>query len=341
MFRRPPRPQTAPEPDLRPAVAAEGPTPAETPDATRVLADLLARPTAEGILEGALAHGASLLGGGVQGYGVLRRGEDRVTAVLGYPKTLVGTVLSGPWTGPRPRVLAGGGRDLYEQNPPEVHARLDECGLKDALWTLVVPLADRGRTLGALVFDGRVAGEVAPAAQEAVSRWAGAVAPLLSLLGSRDDWRQASRQLSVALVEAVESREFDSLGHAQAVAETALRLGRAVGLAGRELEELWFAATLHDLGKINGEAGHAQVGANFLHGVPQLAESQKAIRHHHERWDGGGEPNGLSGEDIPLYARILAVANASVRLGDPERVRAQAGVTLDPRLVTVLEQLPQ
>lgn len=102
----PPRPQTTPDPDLRPAVAAEV-APAETPDATRVLTELLARPTAEGILEGALAHGASLLGGGVQGYAVLRRGEDHVSAVCGYPKTLVGTVLSGPWTGPRPRVLAG------------------------------------------------------------------------------------------------------------------------------------------------------------------------------------------------------------------------------------------
>ncbi|BDP41969.1 phosphohydrolase [Deinococcus aetherius] len=322
-------------------MAAEVAPPAETPDATRVLTELLARPTAEGILEGALAHGASLLGGGVQGYAVLRRGEDHVSAVCGYPKTLVGTVLSGPWTGPRPRVLAGGSRDLYEQNPPEVQARLDEGGLRDAARTLVVPLGDRGRNLGALVFDWKTAGEVPPASQDAVGRWAAAVAPLLGLVGARDDWRQAARQLTVALVEAVESREFDSLGHAQAVAETALRLGRGVGLAERELEELWFAAALHDLGKINGEAGHAQVGANFLHGVPQLAESQKAIRHHHERWDGGGEPNGLGGEDIPLYARILAVANAAVRLGDPERLRAQAGSSLDPRLVTVFEKLTQ
>ncbi|MEF2280459.1 HD domain-containing phosphohydrolase [Deinococcus sp. YIM 134068] len=338
MFRRP-RPQN--EPDARPATAPETPPSTPTPDATRVLGDLLARPTAEGILEGALTHGVTLLGGGAQGYAVLRRGEDHIAAVVGYPKTLVGTPLSGPWTGPRPRLLQGGGREVAGHNSPEVREGLAAAGLPDAALTLVVPLMDRGRTLGALVFDWKAAVEVSPGTQEAVGRWAAAVAPLLGVLGARDDWRQAARQLSAALVEAVESQDFDSLGHGGAVAEAALRLGRAVGLAERELDELWFAATLHDLGKINGEAGHAQMGANFLHGVAPLAESQKAIRHHHERWDGAGEPDGLAGEDIPLYARILAVANASVRLGDPERLRAEAGASLDPRLVATFEKLAE
>ena len=182
---------------------------------------------------------------------------------------------------------------------------------------------------------------VTPGAQEAVTKWAAAVAPLLGVLEGREEWKQAARQLTGALVEAVESREFDSLGHAQSVADVSMKLGRLVGLAGRELDELWFAATLHDLGKIHGESGHAQVGANFLHGVPHLAEAQKAIRHHHERWDGQGEPDKLAGEDIPLYARILAVANAFVRMGDVERLKPHAGKALDARLVGLLEKLPR
>jgi len=75
--------------------------------------------------------------------------------------------------------------------------------------------------------------------------------------------------------------------------------------------------------------------------VPHLAEAQKAIRHHHERWDGQGEPDKLAGEDIPLYARILAVSNAFVRMGDVERLKPHAGKALDARLVGLLEKLPR
>lgn len=356
MFRRP-RPQPAPPAGIEPrsssAPPAEGP-----PDATRVLADLLARPTSAGVLEGALAHAVTLLGGQAQGYAVLRRGQDRtaqdrgaqdrtaqdrtaqdrVTAVFGYPKTLIGTVLTGPWT--RARLLTDGSRELYTLNSPEVQAQLDAAGLRDVPLTLIAPLSDRGRCLGALVLDRTSPDGVTPGQQEAVARWAEAVAPLLGVFESRDEWRQTARQITTALVEAVESREFDALGHGQAVADTAVRLGRAVGLVERELEELWYAAALHDLGKLHGETGHAQVGANFLQSVPHLTQAQKAIRHHHERWDGQGDPDRLEGEDIPLYARILAVANAWVRLGDPERVRAQAGKSLDARLVELLDKLP-
>ncbi|WP_189063121.1 MULTISPECIES: HD-GYP domain-containing protein [Deinococcus] len=339
MFRRPrtPPPATGSPDPRKTGISVSG----EPLDPTRVLADLLSRPSLEGILEGALSYAATLLGGNAQGYAVVRRGQDRVAAVFGYPKDLMGAALSGPWSGMRPRVLADGTRELYEQNGPEAAALLDSCGMRDVTLSLVVPLSDRGRNLGALILDRTGSEGVTPGTQEAVTKWAAAVAPLLGILEGREEWKAAARQLTGALVEAVESREFDSLGHAQSVADTSLKLGRLIGLADRELEELWYAATLHDLGKIHGEAGHALVGANFLHGVPHLAEAQKAIRHHHERWDGQGEPDKLAGEDIPLYARILAVANAFVRMGDVERLKPHAGKALDARLVGLLEKLPR
>ena len=140
-------------------------------------------------------------------------------------------------------------------------------------------------------------------------------------------------------MEAVESRDFDALGHSQAVAELSLKMGRALRLNERELEELWYAAILHDIGKIHAEEGHALIGAHFLHGVPHLSEAQKAIRYHHERWDGNGEPDKLVAEAIPLYARILAVANAYVSTNDLRRLQVLAGKTLDPRLVELLEKI--
>nr|WP_157458359.1 MULTISPECIES: HD domain-containing phosphohydrolase [Deinococcus] len=302
---------------------------------------MLARPSQEGILEGALSHAAALMGGGVQGFAVVRRGQDRVAAVLGYPKALLGVALGGPWASMRPRILADGARELYEGSPSEVTALLDEAGMRAVTVSLVVPLTVRGRNLGALVLDRTGPEGLAPATQEAVTKWAAAVAPLLGVLESREEWRAASRHLTSALVEAVESGEFDALGHSQSVADVSVKLGKLVGLTEREQEEVWYAAMLHDIGKIHGEQGHAQVGANFLHGVPHLSEAMKAVRHHHERWDGQGEPDRLAAEDIPLYARILAVANAYVRLGDADRVRAQAGKALDPRLTGLLEKLPQ
>ncbi|GAA5502251.1 hypothetical protein Dxin01_01994 [Deinococcus xinjiangensis] len=306
-------------------------------DPTQVLSELLARPSVEGIMENALLRSAHLLGGNINGFAVLRRGQDKVVAVYGYPRSLVGQNLSGPWTAQRPRILSDGAAELFEANSPDLQRQLDSAGMRGVPLSFVVPVGDRGRTVGALVLDRTSSEGISPTQQEAVTRWANALGPLIGMLEARDEWQQAARQITSAVVEAVESQEFEALGHAQAVAESSVRIGRAMNLTGRELEQLWFAATLHDLGKIHGEEGHPLVGANFLHAAPNLAEAQKAIRHHHERWDGQGEPDKLSGEDIPLYSRILAVANAYVRTGDLERVRAQAEKGLDPRVVLALE----
>ncbi|MDL2345426.1 HD domain-containing protein, partial [Deinococcus sp. MIMF12] len=259
----------------------------------------------------------------------------------GYPRSLVGAALEGPWVtaGGRPQLLQD--RDLYAGSPPETLARLEAAGARQAPLTFVVPLTDHGRTLGALVLDCPAGTVLSPAAQSAVTAWAAAVAPLVAVLESSREWRQTARQIASAVVEAVESLEFDALGHGQAVAETAVRLGEAAGLSPREREELWYAALLHDLGKIHGGPGHAQLGANFLHSVSHLAEAQRAIRHHHERWDGQGDPDGLAGEAIPLYARILAVANASAHAeGNLAAVQGQSGTALDPQLVELLAGLP-
>ena len=297
MFRRPrtPQPPTG-TPDPRKTGTSQEPL-----DPTRVLADLLARPTQEGVLEGALAYAATLLGGHVQGYAVVRRGQDQVAAVFGgYPRSLLGLALTGPWAQMRSRVVPDGSRELFDTNGPDIAAQLDAAGMREAKISLVVPLSVRGRHLGALILDRTAPDGIPPAAQEAVTKWAAAVAPILSLLEGREEWKQAARQLTGALVEAVESQDFDSLGHAKSVTDVSLKLGRVVGLTDRELEELWFASMLHDIGKIHGEHGHAQVGANFLHGVPHLSEAQKAVRHHHERVDGQGEPDKLDRKSTRL-----------------------------------------
>ncbi|WP_043816513.1 HD domain-containing phosphohydrolase [Deinococcus maricopensis] len=336
MFRRPQQKPPTPAP------SSQAPTPStpSAPDDGKLLTHLLARPTLDGIMEAALAHAATLVGGTSRGYAVVRRGQDRVIAVYSYDRELVGVALSGPWSAGRARITDGSG-ELLGANPPEVRARLDVLGMHEIRHSLIVPLKDKSRQLGAFVLDRYTNEGFTPTQQESVARWAKAVAPLVSLFDTRDDWRETSRQLTTALVEAVESLDFDAVGHAPTVASHAQKLGRALGLSERELEEVWYAAMLHDVGKIGGEPGHALMGANFLHGAPTLTEVQKAVRHHHERWDGQGEPDHLTAEDIPLYARIIAVANTYVRVGDVARLQQQAGKALDPRLVTLFEKILQ
>ncbi|MRR12696.1 HD domain-containing protein, partial [bacterium] len=100
------------------------------------------------------------------------------------------------------------------------------------------------------------------------------------------------------------------------------------GLSRAQLDELERASLLHDVGKIgipeavllkpdrltNDEyaiiKGHSQSGAHIIESIPFLRPLVPVVRHHHERWDGSGYPDGLSGEHIPRLARILAVADA-------------------------------
>ncbi|AFZ68646.1 HD-GYP domain-containing protein [Deinococcus peraridilitoris DSM 19664] len=305
----------------------------------RLLNELLAKPTLEGVLESALAQAAELVGGNVKAYAVVRPGEDRVAAVYQYDYELVGLSLAGPWSAGRSRVVADGAAELFATNPPEVRAKLDVLGMREAKASLIAPLRDRNRFLGAVVLDRYSADTFTSVQLDAVSRWAGSITPLVALLEGQEEARALSRQLTTVFVESVESLDFDTVGHARRVTEVAGKLGRAVGLTERELDELWYAAMLHDLGKLHGSEGHALIGANLLHDVPQLAGAQLGVRHHHERWDGFGEPDRLAGEEIPLIARIVAVADTFVRKGESASFASEGGKTLDPRLVTAFETL--
>ena len=107
-----------------------------------------------------------------------------------------------------------------------------------------------------------------------------------------------------------------------------LRIGEALGLGAVQLRQLEFGAVLHDIGKIGipdailANSGpldpdewtvmrtHPEVGRRVLEGISFLAEALDAVGCHHERWDGGGYPGGLAGEAIPLFGRIVAIADA-------------------------------
>jgi len=130
-----------------------------------------------------------------------------------------------------------------------------------------------------------------------------------------------------ALAKAVDARDGPTHDHGARVGEVAVEIARALGWRADQSELLRACGLLHDVGKVGVPdavllkrgaldrseqelmRGHAEIGAGIVTGL--LADEQVAwVRHHHERWDGQGYPDGLAGDAIPAGARILAVADA-------------------------------
>ena len=140
--------------------------------------------------------------------------------------------------------------------------------------------------------------------------------------------QQAALDSVGALVRAVEAKDSFTRRHSDQVAFYSVRLAQAMGLDGQEVESIRRAALLHDIGKIGvpdhilTKPGsltdeemlcvrrHPSLGADILSGISVLKEQVVLVRHHHERWDGKGYPDGLVGEEIPLGARIIQVADS-------------------------------
>jgi putative nucleotidyltransferase with HDIG domain len=163
-----------------------------------------------------------------------------------------------------------------------------------------------------------------------------------------------------AFVQAIEAKDPYTKRHSSRVSKLALSIGKEMGCSHEELDLLNFSGHLHDIGKIGIRDSillkpgplteeeheaikrHPVIGANIIGHVGLMSKEQKIIRHHHERWDGKGYPDGLKGESIPFLSRILAVAdiydamasNRAYRRRVPEDVivdiiRQNAGTKLD------------
>jgi len=167
-----------------------------------------------------------------------------------------------------------------------------------------------------------------------------------------------------SLVNALEARDHYTYGHSERVARYAVAIGRKLRLPEDQLELLEYVGLLHDIGKIGirdavlNKPGrfkaeehaemrrHAEIGADLISDVRILGRGAAWVRHHHERYDGGGYPDGLRGEEIPLGARIVAVADAydamtssrpyketKDRKASIEELRRCSGTQFDPKCV--------
>ena len=170
-----------------------------------------------------------------------------------------------------------------------------------------------------------------------------------------------------ALAAAIDAKDPYTKGHSERVAETSVALAQELNLSDRDIENIEYTALLHDIGKIgiadnilgkeskltNKEFDkikeHTVMGAKIIEPVDFLKNSYKAIYHHHEKYNGKGYPDGLKSEDIPLSARIIAVADAYDAMGSdrPYRkklnhnkilreLKEQSGKQFDPEVVKAL-----
>jgi putative nucleotidyltransferase with HDIG domain len=167
-----------------------------------------------------------------------------------------------------------------------------------------------------------------------------------------------------ALSNAVEARDAYTGKHAERVAAYAMEIARALGIPIADAPEIEFGFLLHDIGKLAIPdailykpsaltdceralmAQHPQIGAEIVREIEFLGEAAQVVRSHHERWDGGGYPDGLAGEQIPLAARVFAVADVldaltterPYRPASPlavarQMIVSEAGGQFDPRVV--------
>ncbi|MFF1839097.1 HD-GYP domain-containing protein [Streptomyces sp. NPDC058231] len=177
----------------------------------------------------------------------------------------------------------------------------------------------------------------------------------------------AHRATIRALVQAVDIKDTYTRGHSERVGRASVLIARELGMAEERLEVLRFAGILHDVGKLGVPTRvlrkdgpltpeerrvielHPEYGHEIVRGIGFLGEARAAILHHHERLDGSGYPYGLSGREIPEFARVVAVADAfdamtstrSYRRGRPvpaavEELKRCAGTQFDPRMVRAL-----
>lgn len=200
----------------------------------------------------------------------------------------------------------------------------------------------------------------------------------IPMLGLRELYKtnaqlqRTNRELLDLMVAAIEARDPYTSGHSRRVAANTRVIAEMLGLGRKEVERIYVAALLHDVGKIHEVFGpilskpgkltpdefaimktHSGLGAELIQRLTDLQDCVLPVLHHHENWDGTGYPHGIAGERIPLWSRIIMFADtADAMLSDrpyraaltPGQVRAEftrlKGKQFDPYVCEILLASP-
>jgi PAS domain S-box-containing protein/putative nucleotidyltransferase with HDIG domain len=205
------------------------------------------------------------------------------------------------------------------------HREQGDVGIKSFI---LVPLVAKSGVIGFLDIGSIQQGRLAPGHLSTAENIASQLAVALENARLYDELQQLLVGTITSLASAIDAKSPWTNGHSERVTQYALAIGKEMGLKAGELERLRLAGLLHDIGKIGtydvllDKPGkltdeefdlvkrHPKKGAEILSPIKQLKDVLPGIRHHHEKYDGKGYPDGLKGEEIPLHARILCVADS-------------------------------
>lgn len=237
---------------------------------------------------------------------------------------------------------------------------------------LAQPLLREGQVIGAIAAF-RKRGEdplVSSMDLKLVAATTASIGVLLENATLYDDQRAMFLGTLRALTAAIDAKDRYTRGHSERVAYMATRLGEAIGLDAETSQRLHIAGMVHDVGKIGvpeavlSKPGrltddefaliklHPEIGYRILRDIPQFADILPGVLSHHERWDGRGYPHGLKGDAIPMFARLIAIADSfdamsstrTYRSAMPrEKVLAEVekcgGTQFDPQLARYFVEL--
>jgi HD-GYP domain-containing protein (c-di-GMP phosphodiesterase class II) len=237
-------------------------------------------------------------------------------------------------------------------------------------WGALAPIRANDEPIGALLMNHS---SLLPVRAEHVAAIEGLAA--LAGVAVREDRHRARVEelfmsVIVSLTTAIEAKDPYTEGHSARVAAYSEAIGKQLGLSPERLDVIHRACLVHDIGKIGVDGTilgkgaalssqerermdqHPQIGEAILWPIEMLRPLLPGVRHHHEKYDGTGYPDGLAGEAIPIEARIMAVADAfdamtsnrPYRNALPEEdsldeLKRNAGTHFDPRVVAAFEQI--
>ncbi len=278
-----------------------------------------------------------------------------------------------------PDTVKAVGRKLLERSDANADSRIvdnsRELNLPEveglATNLLIVPMRVEDRVLGVMFGGDRLDGELISSVDAKLCESiTGSLTIYLENHVLYEDARGMFMGTLRALTSAIDAKDSYTHGHSERVALMARMLAEAAGLDEATCARVHLSGLVHDVGKIgvpeavlckpgrltDEEFGmiklHPQIGANIIEGIRQMADLVPGVLYHHERYDGRGYPSGLAGEEIPLFGRLIGLADAFDAMSSDRTYRAAlgrekvleeitrcAGTQFDPELAKLFVEL--
>jgi len=238
--------------------------------------------------------------------------------------------------------------------------------------TIIEPILSDGSVIGVLVAANKQGNDLEASSVDAklLSATAAQLAIFLENALLYEDLSATFLGTLEALTASIDAKDKYTCGHSQRVALLTAQLAQSAGLDADQVDRFRIAGLVHDIGKIGvpehvltkkgGLTGaefaeirkHPEIGAKILKDIPQMEDILGGVLHHHEKYAGGGYPHGISGEDIPLVARMISLAdsfdamsssrtyrNAMNRMAVLDEMRQVVGSQFDPELAELFFKL--